>query len=54
MSISVTNTIILFFITQLLVRAESITRGDFPEGFIFGTASSAHQVLLFNQLIIEI
>ncbi|GAU49788.1 hypothetical protein TSUD_94290 [Trifolium subterraneum] len=44
MKVSITNTIILFLIiTQLLARTESISRGDFPEGFIFGTASSAHQ-----------
>ncbi|XP_057458463.1 beta-glucosidase 25 isoform X2 [Lotus japonicus] len=41
MSIDITFT--LFLIIQLLVRAESISRGDFPEGFIFGTASSAFQ-----------
>ncbi|KAG5032989.1 hypothetical protein JHK82_016556 [Glycine max] len=29
--------------TKLLVGAESISRADFPEGFVFGTASSAHQ-----------
>lgn len=29
---------------QLFVRAESISRGAFPDGFIFGTASSAYQV----------
>ncbi|KAK7342598.1 hypothetical protein VNO80_25554 [Phaseolus coccineus] len=34
----------LFLTTvQLLVKAESISRADFPKGFIFGTASSAHQ-----------
>jgi hypothetical protein len=54
MNVSITNTIILFLIiTQLLVRTESISREDFPDGFIFGTASSAHQVLSFNNFIIE-
>ncbi|KAG5597755.1 hypothetical protein H5410_038987 [Solanum commersonii] len=32
-----------FFIICLLVNSESISRSDFPEGFIFGTASSAYQ-----------
>jgi len=37
----------LFLTTvQLLVKAESISRADFPKGFIFGTASSAHQVCI--------
>ncbi|KAK4286032.1 hypothetical protein QN277_002646 [Acacia crassicarpa] len=30
-------------IIQFFVRSESISRGDFPDGFIFGTASSAYQ-----------
>ncbi|KAI4333785.1 hypothetical protein L6164_018548 [Bauhinia variegata] len=35
--------IALFLLSQLLARAESICRADFPRGFIFGTASSAYQ-----------
>ncbi|KAI9093261.1 hypothetical protein K1719_027275 [Acacia pycnantha] len=30
-------------IIQFFVRTESISTGDFPDGFIFGTASSAYQ-----------
>ena len=30
-------------IAQLSVKVESISRTDFPDGFIFGTASSAFQ-----------
>lgn len=29
------------------MNSESISRVDFPDGFIFGTASSAYQVMLF-------
>ncbi|XP_047148048.1 beta-glucosidase 25-like [Vigna umbellata] len=38
--------LIVFSLTLVLVtieKAESISRADFPKGFIFGTASSAHQ-----------
>ncbi|KAK9268840.1 hypothetical protein L1049_000604 [Liquidambar formosana] len=35
--------LILFLITCLLMDSESISRADFPHGFIFGTASSAYQ-----------
>lgn len=55
---SIGATITLFLITLLFLRAESISRTDFPEGFIFGTASSAHQVYLISiiqyNLFIEI
>ncbi|KAL5731048.1 beta-glucosidase [Ranunculus cassubicifolius] len=33
----------LFWFIVLLVNAEAISRGDFPKGFTFGTASSAYQ-----------
>ncbi|XP_048235089.1 putative beta-glucosidase 41 isoform X1 [Ricinus communis] len=35
--------LIFFLITCHFVRSESISRAEFPEGFIFGTASSAYQ-----------
>ena len=38
-------TLILFFLISLSVNSETISRDDFPDGFIFGTASSAFQVL---------
>ncbi|KAK2984762.1 hypothetical protein RJ640_004587 [Escallonia rubra] len=34
---------ILFLLACLFMNSESISRGDFPEGFTFGTASSAYQ-----------
>ncbi|CAN6457908.1 unnamed protein product [Victoria cruziana] len=33
----------IFFTICLFIKAESISRGSFPEGFVFGTASSAYQ-----------
>ncbi|GMY31559.1 putative beta-glucosidase 41 isoform X2 [Fagus crenata] len=36
-------TLILFFLISLSVNSETISRDDFPDGFIFGTASSAFQ-----------
>ncbi|KAA8523782.1 hypothetical protein F0562_010205 [Nyssa sinensis] len=38
-----TVTLFLFLITLLFTNSESISRADFPDGFIFGTASSAYQ-----------
>ncbi|BFG29389.1 hypothetical protein CerSpe_156630 [Prunus speciosa] len=35
--------LILFLITRLFTKSQSISRADFPDGFIFGTASSAYQ-----------
>ncbi|QCE10300.1 beta-glucosidase [Vigna unguiculata] len=38
--------LIVFSLTLVLItieKAESISRADFPKGFIFGIASSAHQ-----------
>ncbi|XP_065862227.1 putative beta-glucosidase 41 [Euphorbia lathyris] len=35
--------ILFLIITHILVNTESISRGDFPDGFTFGTASSAYQ-----------
>lgn len=32
-------------------KKEELNRKSFPQGFIFGTASSAYQVLLFSYLI---
>ncbi|KAK3040264.1 hypothetical protein RJ639_028179 [Escallonia herrerae] len=34
---------ILFLLACLILNSESISRADFPEGFTFGTASSAYQ-----------
>ncbi|KAH9651239.1 putative beta-glucosidase 41 [Citrus sinensis] len=33
----------ILLITNLVANSESISRADFPDGFIFGTASSAYQ-----------
>lgn len=39
----------LFFIaSRQQVSSESITRESFPDGFVFGTASSAYQVTFFS------
>lgn len=38
--------LVLFLLTRLLINSESVSRADFPDGFIFGTASSAYQVML--------
>ena len=38
-------TLIFFLLTRLFVNSESISRVDFPDGFVFGTASSAYQVV---------
>ncbi|CAK9139766.1 unnamed protein product [Ilex paraguariensis] len=35
--------LILFSVACLFMNTESISRADFPDGFIFGTASSAYQ-----------
>ncbi|KAA8526907.1 hypothetical protein F0562_008864 [Nyssa sinensis] len=35
--------LIFFLITCLFVNSESISGADFPDGFVFGTASSAYQ-----------
>ncbi|KAL6205601.1 hypothetical protein ACLB2K_022858 [Fragaria x ananassa] len=35
--------IILLLITRLFTISQSLSRADFPEGFVFGTASSAYQ-----------
>ncbi|XP_031256313.1 putative beta-glucosidase 41 [Pistacia vera] len=35
--------LVLFLLWHLFVNSESISRADFPEGFVFGTASSAYQ-----------
>ncbi|GMP52677.1 hypothetical protein CsSME_00018400 [Camellia sinensis var. sinensis] len=35
--------ILIFTLTHLFVSSQSITRADFPDGFVFGTASSAYQ-----------
>jgi beta-glucosidase len=35
--------LIFFLLTRLFVSSESISRVDFPDGFLFGTASSAYQ-----------
>ncbi|XP_057973089.1 putative beta-glucosidase 41 [Malania oleifera] len=35
--------VILFLITGAFANSESISRADFPDGFVFGTASSAYQ-----------
>ncbi|XP_077211070.1 beta glucosidase 41 isoform X1 [Tasmannia lanceolata] len=35
--------LMLFLITGFIANVEAISRGDFPNGFIFGTASSAYQ-----------
>lgn len=43
MRITIISITLFLIMTKLLVGAESISRADFPEGFVFGTASSAHQ-----------
>ncbi|XP_017186393.1 putative beta-glucosidase 41 isoform X2 [Malus domestica] len=35
--------LVLVLIARLFANAESLGRADFPDGFVFGTASSAHQ-----------
>ncbi|XP_027127621.1 putative beta-glucosidase 41 isoform X2 [Coffea arabica] len=35
--------LIVFYLTCLFLNSESISRDDFPDGFTFGTASSAYQ-----------
>ncbi|XP_050371156.1 putative beta-glucosidase 41 isoform X2 [Argentina anserina] len=35
--------IILFLITRIFTNCQALSRADFPEGFVFGTASSAYQ-----------
>jgi len=46
MRITIISITLFLIMTKLLVGAESISRADFPEGFVFGTASSAHQVCI--------
>lgn len=36
----------LLLTTAMFLRSESTSRADFPDGFTFGTASSAYQVCL--------
>lgn len=38
-------------IAPLLDDVTSLNRSSFPTGFIFGTASSAYQVLIFTTLL---
>lgn len=41
---------VIFLVTTcLFLNSESISRADFPDGFVFGTASSAYQVLFTSQ-----
>ncbi|GKV15795.1 hypothetical protein SLEP1_g26546 [Rubroshorea leprosula] len=35
--------LVLFLLSRLFINSESVSRADFPQGFIFGTASSAYQ-----------
>jgi len=47
--------LIVFSLTLVLItieKAESISRADFPKGFIFGIASSAHQVCISGFLLL--
>jgi len=38
---------VVFFVPLDHVSSESISRANFPDGFVFGTASSAYQVTFF-------
>ena len=37
----------VFWVFSMNLNADFISRNDFPDGFMFGTASSAYQVFFF-------
>lgn len=42
--------LVFFLLIGVLESAEAISRAEFPDGFIFGTASSAFQVRMLLRI----
>lgn len=39
--------VVLYWMVESLAQQQELSRGSFPKGFVFGTASSSYQVIIF-------
>lgn len=46
--------VFVIVVTSRLSVAQNISRGSFPNGFVFGTATSAYQVSLYCTVFISL